>query len=249
VIRVAVVDDEAMARKRLVRLASEVDGVEVTAAFGDGAALVARAAEFDVVLLDIELGGTSGLDVLRALGDAGPRVIFVTAHAEHALAAFDAGAIDYVLKPVDAPRLEKALSRVRQRHEAREQAAPKAGSDAAAALPDRVAVPTRRGLLVLAPEELHYALVDGESLILHTARGVLVTDFRIAALERRLPPGRFVRAHRRVLLNVDHVLALEPVGVSAFVAELRDGAKVPVSRQVGRRLRARWTVGGGPAEP
>jgi len=237
--RVLIVDDEAMARRRLVRLVSALPEITLVGELSSAEELLARAREggVDLVLLDIDMGELSGLEAMRLLPEGGPLVIFVTAHAEHAVAAFDAGAVDYVLKPVDAGRLKKALDRAALRHEARSDVAP--GGEV---LADRLAVPTRRGLLVIAPEELHYALVDGESLILHTARGVLVTDFRVAALERRLPPEKFVRAHRRVLLNIDHVVALEAVGASTFVAELRDGAKVPVSRQAGKRLRARWVV-------
>jgi two-component system, LytTR family, response regulator len=185
----------------------------------------------------------TGVEAIALLEGANPRplVVFLTAHVEHAVFAFDAGAIDYIVKPIDAGRLAKAIARARERLSARaESAAPKRESES----PDleRLAVPTRRGLVIVKPEELRYAIVDGESVILHTVRGAFVTDFRIVALEKKLPSDQFVRVHRRALVNLEHVTQLEPVGAGVYVAELSDGANVPVSRQAARLLKSRWRI-------
>ncbi len=234
--RVLVVDDEAMARKRLVRLLAAMPEIEVVGELDDGQPLAARVAQgdVDVVLLDIAMTELSGIEAMGLLPAPSPLIIFVTAHAEHAVAAFEAGALDYVLKPVEPARLKKALDRAKERALARaERTEPKLL---------RVAIPTRRGLELLDPRELRYALVDGESVLLHTTRGVFVTDFRMSALERKLPAERFVRAHRRVLLNLEHVVALEPVGAGTYLAETSDGAQVPVSRQAARALKSQWEI-------
>jgi len=147
----SVVDDEAMARRRVQRLLSALPGVSVVGELSDGVDVPARveAGDVDLVLLDIEMRELSGLDALRLMPTGGPLVVFVTAHAEHALAAFDGGALDYVLKPVDPARLKTALERAKERLGAR-RAAPE--GPAPSGPDDRLAVPTRRGLVVLGTE-------------------------------------------------------------------------------------------------
>lgn len=243
-LRVVVVDDELLGRRRLARLAGETPGVKVVAECDSGEAALARVSEggIDVLLLDIQLGAVSGLDVLGQLGGGLPLVVFVTAHAEHAVHAFDGGAVDYVLKPIEPARLARALERARERALAYAQRAPtlpEEGEELPGPL--RLAIPTRRGLKVIDPANIRYAIVDGESVLIHTVEGVLVTDFRLVALEKRLPADRFVRAHRRVLLNLEHVVGLEAEGTSVHLAELSDGATVPISRQAARALRRRWS--------
>lgn len=242
-LRVLVVDDEVMARRRLIRLLSALPDVEIAGEAEDGTEVPSRVEQggVDLILLDIEMAELSGIEAMQLLPEGGPKVVFVTAHAEHAVFAFDAGAVDYVLKPVAPERLKRAMDRVRERLAAYTDA-PRAPAESTAGPKDKLAVPTRRGLVILDPNELRYAMVDGASVTLHSTRGVFVTDFRIVALEKRLPEAQFVRVHRRVLLNLDHVTALEPVGAGVYVAETSDGASVPVSRQAAKRLKARWTI-------
>ncbi|HEX8703389.1 MAG TPA: response regulator, partial [Myxococcaceae bacterium] len=120
-LRILIADDEMLARKRLARLLSAMPDVEVCgeAADGDAVLAAARTGGVDVVLLDIHMPGLSGMDALALLPAGGPHVILVTAHADHAVEAFEHGAVDYVLKPVEASRLQKALERVRVRLAAR----------------------------------------------------------------------------------------------------------------------------------
>lgn len=238
--RVLIVDDEAMARQRLRRLLSARADVEVVGECEDGIEVGPRvgAGDVDLVMLDVHMAEMSGVEAMGLLPEEGPMVVFVTAHAEHALFAFDAGAVDYVLKPVDPRRLAQALDRALARLDARRNRA----SSASATSVDRLAVPTRRGLKVINPETIHYALVDGASAVLHTADGTYVTDFRLSALEQRLPPSKFVRTHRRVIVNLEQVVGLDPVGAGVYVAEMADGATVPVSRLAAKRLKERWKV-------
>ncbi|MEQ8277370.1 MAG: LytTR family DNA-binding domain-containing protein [Deltaproteobacteria bacterium] len=238
--RVLIVDDEAMARRRLRRLLDANPDVELAGECQDGAEVPQRVAagDVDLVLLDIQMRQMSGVEVMGLLPSNGPLVVFVTAHPEHAVYAFDAGAVDYVVKPVEAGRLQKALGRARERIAAR---ALRGGEDEAQTLPDRLLVPTRNGLRIIAPEQVRYAIVDGQTVLLHTDQGSFVTDFRLVALEERLG-APFVRVHRRVLANVHHIVALEPVGAGVYVAELSDGQTVPVSRQSAKILRARWSL-------
>jgi DNA-binding LytR/AlgR family response regulator len=176
-----------------------------------------------VILLDISMPGRSGLQVREWLGDAAPPVVFVTAHAEHAARAFDLGAVDYVVKPVTADRLAKALGRVR----------------AAARAPARLTIDTHRGLVLLAPHEVLAARLDGVLVTLVTTRGEMPTTLTLKGLIARLPAGRFARADRQHLVNLDQIARLEPTATGGATAVLRTGLEVPVSRQAARQLRAR----------
>jgi two-component system LytT family response regulator len=235
-LRVLIADDELLARKRMTRLAAALDGVEVVGACESGAEVLDRVAEdpVDVVLLDIQMPGLTGLDASQLLPAGGPAVIFTTAFPEHALQAFDIGAADYLLKPIDAARLSKALDRVR----ARRRPAP--------APTGQLALPTRKGVRLVSPDSLLCALFDGTtvwaSLQVDGAVERLMVDLTLSELEDRLPSPPFLRTHRRALVNLDAVELLEPQDSGGYLACLRGGPKVAVSRAVSRELRRRLDV-------
>src|SRR5438128_6061502 len=135
----------------------------------------ARRAGVDVVLLDIQMPGLSGVEALNLLPKDGPAVVFVTAHPDHAVAAYDGGAIDYLLKPVEAARLAKALERARSREERKRPPAP------------RLALPTRRGIVLLDPASISHALLENELVTIHSADGEWSTDLPLSELHTRLP--------------------------------------------------------------
>lgn len=229
-LKVLIVDDELLARKRLLRLLGALPDVEVLGDCADGDAALARVREApvpDVVLLDIHMPGLSGVDAMRLWPEDGPHIVFITAHAEHALTAFDGGAADYVLKPVDAGRLKQALDRVRDRMA---PAAPEAG---------RLPLATHSGVLLLSPDEIRCALIDGESVVLHTDRGQHYTDQRLSELEARLPAD-FLRVHRRAVVNMARVLRLESQPSGGYLAHTDGGEVIAVSRKVARSLRRQW---------
>jgi two-component system, LytTR family, response regulator len=249
-LHVLVVDDEAIARRRLMRLLDSVPGVRLCGecADADEALERVRAGGVDVMLLDIQMPGLTGLDVLGLLPDNGPVVIFCTAHAEHAVAAFDVGAIDYLLKPVEAGRLLKALERARQADQRRRFLAEvdrhRGGSrapvpNAGEVLPPRLPLETREGIVLLAPEEIIHAQLEGALVTVHTTRGAFLCDLPLQTLAERLGPHGFVRVHRRSLLNLAKVVRLEPTDTGGFVARTADGQAVEVSRQAARDLRRR----------
>ena len=235
-LRVLVADDELMARKRLVRLLGELPDVEVAGVCADGKGVLEEVARggVDVVLLDIHMPGLSGLEALRLLPADGPLVVFCTAHAEHALDAFDAGALDYVLKPIEGARLAKALARARSRV-ARRRFRAEADRQRAGAL-DRIAVATRGGIVLLDPRRIGHAVLDGELVTIATLDGDYLTDASLSDLEARLPRS-FLRVHRRALLNLEQVVRLEPTASGGFLARTARGDGVQVSRQAARELR------------
>lgn len=227
--RVLIVDDELLARKRLHRLLAAMPDVEVVGELEDGADLLKRLEQDDVdlILLDVQMRELSGVEALGLIEEGGPAVVFVTAHDSYAVDAFDGGAVDYLLKPVEPARLSRALARARERMKPRSSS--------------RIGVPTRKGLMLFEPSEILYALIDGETVTLHTERGSFVTDFRIAELEKRLGDA-FDRVHRRALVNLSRVVRLEPNDVGGYTAHVDGGGEVPVSRQAARRLRKLWDL-------
>jgi two-component system LytT family response regulator len=230
-----VADDELLARKRLTRLLAALPQVNVVAECDNGEEVLARAHEgnVDVVLLDIHMPGLTGLEALQLMPVPGPYVIFCTAHADHALAAFEGGAVDYLLKPVEAARLQKALDRaasrdVRGRYD--EEVARLRN------LPGRLAIETRQGIVLLRPEDVESAELEGELVTVFTQRERHLTDLTLQELAGRLG-GTLEWVHRRALLNFAHVVRLEPVETGGYLARTRSGRAVEVSRQVARQLR------------
>lgn len=238
-LRVLVCDDELMARKRVLRLLGELPGIEATFECESGDEVLAKLAteEVDVAILDINMPGRSGIETVLAMPEDRPYVIFLTAHPEHAVKAFDVGAVDYVLKPVDDARLEKALARARQSldHAGGER-------DAAAPKLNKLAIPTRGGVELVSPSDVTHATFDGALVTVHTSGKAILTDDTLQDLEAKLPHGTdgpFERVHRRAIVNLDHVQRLESLDSGGYVACLSSGKRVDVSRQSARRLRRR----------
>ena len=244
-LRVLVADDELLARKRLSRLLAAIPDTEVCGEAADGEAVLAavRAGGVDVVLLDIHMPGLSGLDALALLPEGGPRVILCTAHAEHAVDAFNHGAVDYVLKPVEPARLQKALERARARlaEPPREVPAPAVDRPATSSLTARglarLPIPTRQGIVLVDPDTISHAALEDELVTVFTAQGDFLTDFTLNELSEKLPAERFHRVHRRALLNLSHVTRLEPLETGGYLARTVRGHAVEVSRQSARELR------------
>jgi two-component system LytT family response regulator len=243
-LHVLVADDEAIARKRLVRLLAAMPDVTVAGECADAHEVLeqVRAGGIDVVLLDIQMPELSGIEALQLFPADGPVVIFCTAHTAHAVTAFDLGAIDYLLKPIEAARLRKALDRARDRDARRryvdELARFKSRGDQEKPL-DRLALPTRQGIVLLDPLAVSHAELDGELVTVHTADAQYLSALSLQELESRLPGERFARVHRRALVNLEHVVRLEPNEVGGYTARTRNGSAVEISRQAARELRKR----------
>jgi two-component system LytT family response regulator len=227
-LRVLVADDEKLARQRIVRLLGELDGVIVCGECtnADEVAAMVEREEVDVALLDIEMPGASGMEAF-ALFDArahAPRVIFCTAHERYAVEAFERGAVDYVLKPIDIDRLRKAIDRARAR-EAPERVAP-------------LAITTVAGVVLVDASSITHAALDGALVTIFTDGGAEhITGDSLNELERKLP--HLVRVHRRALVALEHVARLEPVATGGYVAHTKTGHFIDVSRQAARALRRR----------
>jgi len=232
-LRVLGADDEAIARKRLLRLLGAMSDVEVAGACADAREVLerVRGGEVDVVLLDIQMPEIDGLEALQLFPADGPTVIFCTAHTAHAVAAFDVGAVDYLLKPIEAARLRKALDRARARRPVED--------DARTPVLERLALPTRQGIVLLDPRQVTHAQLDGELVTVFAEGRQVLCALSLQELESRLPQHLFTRVHRRALVNLEHVARLEPTETGGFIARTTGGHSVEVSRQASRDLRRR----------
>lgn len=232
-LRVAVAEDEPMNRKRLVRLLLEA-GCEVVATFEDGEGILPWAEagpEVDALFLDIRMPGATGLEVLRALEEP-PPVVFVTAHPEHAVEAFEDAAADYLLKPVSQARLAKCLARIRER-----RAAPPrpAGPPKAARFP----VKAGEGLVFLdLARTTHFEVVD--EVVLAHAQGRFTTLWKaLAEVEAAFPGAGLLRVHRHLLVRPETILGIRPLWGGRLTVTLPGGVELESSRGATARIKQR----------
>lgn len=241
-LRAVIVDDEPLARARLARLLAAEGGVQVVGEFGDGAAAAAGlpALAADVVYLDVHMPEASGFVLLERLpAESRPRVVFVTASAEHAVPAFDARAVDYLLKPVAPERLRESVRRVREHGAA--APAPRAPAGYA----ERLAVPDGPHLHVVPVEELECVRAQGNYVELLTGKGKsLLLRETLASLEARLDPRRFLRVHRSHLVRLERVEQLEACGGGQVLVRMRSGLRLATGRS--HRAALRRALGAAP---
>lgn len=237
-LRVLFADDEQMARKRMRRLLEAIAGVEIVAECESGEAAMRELdrVDVDVALLDVRMGAVSGLDVSRVAEELGVEVIFTTAHVEHAVAAFERGAVDYVLKPIEAERLERAIARV----SARIESARAPVRDPASAPLDRVALEVRGEVRLVRPGDVTHAIHDGDLVTVLVKGEALLTEKSLTELGELLP--HLERVHRRALLSLAAVDRLRPLASGGYLAIVAPSFEVPVSRQAARALRRKLGI-------
>jgi DNA-binding LytR/AlgR family response regulator len=244
-VKALIVDDEPLARRRLARLLARIPDVEVAGEAADGAqALEAiRALRPDVVLLDIRMPELDGMRLAREAADL-PPIIFVTAHAEHAVEAFEANAIDYLLKPVDPQRLAAALAKVARAGRAHDPARIAAlVRDILREPPADIRITARSGntIRVFDPRRIARLTAADRYTLFRDGGAEFVLDESLAALEARLAPIGFVRAHRSEIVNLAFVDALR-FEDDTWEILLTDGQVVPVSRRMAPELKRRLGI-------
>lgn len=239
VLRVLIVDDEPIARARLAHLCESRTDVEVVAQADSGARAIdaIRTHRPDVVLLDVELQDMSGFDVLRSFtAREQPRAIMITAHAEHALAAFESDAVDYLTKPVDANRFGHAIDRVRaryaaptphvQREIAAEVCAILSGAMKQGSVPLRLAAERARRLYFIETTDIEHIECDGNYVNIHTGQDQYIARNTLQRLTEMLQPVGFVRIQRSVLVNLRSVAFAERIGKGCYAFTLRSGKRL-----------------------
>jgi len=249
--RILIVDDELPARRRLRRLIEEIGDDEIAGEADNGieALEMIRALRPDLVLLDIQMPELDGLELVRELGaSSAPPIVFVTSYDRYALEAFDVSAVDYLLKPVARERLEKALAKARQQRP-QEPVTADAIARLTAALAVRANPPLERIVghrgtkVLLIPVETVQAFVAEDELVFAvTAGGRVLVNQTLRDLEARLDANRFTRVHKQTVVNLNHVLELEPITKGGASARLACGIIVEISRRyaVGLREKLGW---------
>ncbi len=228
-LRIMVVDDEPLAVERLQLLLARCEDVSLvgTANDGEAALRIAEAVTPDLVLLDIAMPGMDGIDVARALSASGvdPAVIFVTAFDNFAVAAFDVAAIDYLMKPVQPERLERALGRVRAHLAGGAHAARPASAHV-----EEFWVPDHSGLVRIAASDIHRITAERDYMRLHVGARSWLIHRTIAKLEEDLDPALFLRVHRSVILRRDTITGLYRDEAGHWTARLADGGEQRIGR-------------------
>lgn len=222
-LRALVVDDEAPARSELRFLLDEAGGVEVVGEASNAveALQLIKAIPYDAIFLDIDMPGLSGMhlaDVLSNLERA-PAIIFVTAHSEHAVRAFEVAAADYLVKPVELDRLRQAIGRV-------------TGLEGGTRI-ERIPVEKAGRKILLSVEDIFYVMAKDDYSYLFTDAERYLSTISLAQLEQRLEPRGFFRVHRRYLVNLSQVKEVVPMYGGTLLLTLQDSGatQVPVSRR------------------
>ena len=229
-LRTLIVDDEPLAVERMQVVCSRIAGLHLVGTASDGAQALrlVDALAPDLVLLDMTMPEVDGLSVARELAtrETRPAIVFVTAHDNYAVEAFDLEAVDYVLKPVDAERLERAVARARGR---RGDAPVTAGRQASEWL-DELWIPHRSELIRIEVSEVARIDAERDYVRLHVGERSYLLLQTIAGLEQRLDPERFIRIHRSTILRRDRIKGLRHDGLGVWSVELEDGDAVRIGR-------------------
>jgi two-component system LytT family response regulator len=236
-----VADDEPVARAGLRAMLGAFDWVTVVGEAADGESAVARieALRPELVFLDVQMPGLLGTDVLRRL-QRPPFVIFTTAYSEHAVTAFELGAVDYLLKPFGPSRLAAAMERVRTAlgEPAPADALERLSGALAGGPISRLFVRIGGTLVPLPVERVSWFEANGDYVTAHAGNAGHLLHLSLSRLVSRLDPTRFVRVHRTHIVNLDQVRAFRRDARGNLEAELLDGARVPVSRAKAQELRS-----------
>jgi two-component system response regulator AlgR len=238
-LRLLIADDEPLAAERLQLLLAQIPDVDLigTASDGESAVRMAEALTPDVLLLDIEMPGLDGIDVARALASKRPSaaVIFITAFDQFAVAAFEVEAVDYLMKPVDPVRLQRALDRTRSylQHRTGERAPGKVSQWL-----EEFWASDLSGLVRIAAKDVDRVSAERDYMRLHVGRRSWLIHHSMAALEEGLDPELFVRLHRSAIVRKDFITGFTRNPSGRWIARLADGEEQPVGRLYSDRVRA-----------
>jgi two-component system, LytTR family, response regulator len=234
-IRVLVVDDELLARRNLTVLLGGDPDIAFVAECGSGLEAIGeiRKSKPDLVFLDVQMPECGGFDVLELLGgEVPPAIIFVTAYDEYALRAFDAGALDYLLKPFDDARFSRALSRAKNRL---------AHSVALQPQARRLVVRSRGHVLFLNAENIDWIEAAGYYACLHVGSDTHIMRRSLSELERDLGEG-FIRIHRSIIVNLERIRGLEMQHGGEYEVVLKSKVRLQLSRRFRKGLQDRMNM-------
>ena len=248
-IRACIIDDEAIACRKLQRLLKEDSDIEVVGVCRNGADAVEAIEKLipDLVFLDIQMPEMDGFQVLKnAKADPLPHVVFVTAYDSYAIQAFEVHALDYLLKPYDRKRLERALQRAKKQIEQQQRST--SNTNELRALLNEMASPPRylerlivkdRGVVTFVKaEEIDWIEAQGKYELVHAGHHTHLIREGMAKLEAELNPKKFVRIHKSTIVNLDRIEKLEPLFHADFRVFLKNGATLTISRRYRQKMEA-----------
>jgi two-component system LytT family response regulator len=266
-LRVLIVDDEPLGRRRVAGLLRKERGVEIVGMIGDGVSAVEaiRSLAPDLVFLDVQMPGMNGLEVVRTIGPADmPTTVFVTAYDKHALAAFDLAAIDYLVKPFDDDRFAEAFQRARRMARLEEasrlhdklltvlqeaggeastvKTSTRAGARAGARYLERIPVESRGKVRFIPVSDIDYILASGPYAELVVGERKHLIREAMQNLENHLDPARFFRIHRSAIVQLDRVDALLKAPSGDCDVQLTNGVKIKIARSRREELEKRLST-------
>ncbi|MEE9129083.1 MAG: LytTR family DNA-binding domain-containing protein [Phycisphaerales bacterium] len=253
-IRTLIVDDEPLARDAIRLLLRDDCDIEIAGECRDGQSAVdaLRAGNIDLIFLDVQMPGMTGFDVVREIGpEKMPLIIFATAFDEYAIQAFEAEALDYLLKPIDDARFERSLNRAKrllsQSTEVKlvqrlSRALEVLETNAAATRPElrtKLALKTSTRVVLVDPSEIDWIEAADYCLRVHVGTTAHLLRESMQTMQQRLDDTMFVRIHRSSIVNVDRIREIQPLFHGDYVVILIDGTKLRVSRSRRHALEAR----------
>jgi two-component system, LytTR family, response regulator len=249
-IRTIIVDDEELARDRIQALLAQQPDVEIVGICTDGVSALEAIdrAKPDLVFLDVQMPGMDGFEVVENL-DPGhiPAVVFVTAHDGHAIRAFEIHALDFLLKPFDQIRFEKALERARGKVRESKASTTVIDSHLVSLLeelrderkyPERLIVKSSGRVFFVRTEEIDWVEASGNYVKIHAKNDAHLLRESMKNMEGKLDPKTFVRIHRSAIVNIDRIKELEPWFHGEYIVIMRDGTRLTASRVFSDRLSA-----------
>jgi two-component system LytT family response regulator len=240
-IRALVVDDEAVARRRVRRLLGHETDVTVIGECGDAASAIdaIRTTPPDLVFLDVQMPDADGFEVIRAVGESMPAVVFVTAFDHYALGAFEVHALDYLLKPFTSTRFALTVARARE-HLARGNRLDGLIRDLAgkSRYLSRFVVRVNGGVRLVATDHVDWIEAADNYVVLHAGVEAYTVRDTLTRLDAELDPDVFVRIHRSTVVRLDRIVELLPSFHGDFMVVLRDGSRLAMSRTFRPRIEA-----------
>jgi len=238
-IRAIIVDDEKLARQYLVELLRQHPQVEVLAECKNGFEAVKAVSDTLPDLLDIQMPKLNGFEVLELL-EHPLAVVFVTAYDEYAVKAFDAHAVDYLLKPFSTERLAEAIEKVQRNLKQPRLPGPEL-KEAARAADDyqkRIVVRDGTSVVIIRDDDIDFIQAEDDYVSIHKRDKSWLKHQTLASLETAMDPQRFVRIHRSVIVNVERIARIEPYTKDRYLAILKDDTRLPISRSGHKRIKS-----------
>jgi two-component system LytT family response regulator len=240
--RVIIIDDEPLARGLVAEYLQEHPDFTVLQECGDGFEGMKAIQQHrpDLIFLDIQMPKINGFEMLELIEDP-PGVIFTTAFDEYAMKAFDTHAVDYLLKPFSQERFDQALEKWKVLHQAKAATMPPStlleSTHLSAQQKERIVVKSGTKIIIIPVEDIHYLEAADDFVKVHTANGSWLKNRTLSHFEKLLDPQQFVRTHRSYIVNITGITRLEPYEKENYLAILRTGQKVPVSKTGYPRLK------------